>query len=161
MQHHFIQLGTSVVLLDGWKTLWNIRPEVFTFFGSLVLQWQGCRDARLCWQVCRSPQMVRGTQKHLEAWLPFRGACTDFMRELAETLWNEANNLFSSLGWTSSGHWYILGSPWQAALLLQTCKAIVASSLSVSWQDALAANCVLGFPNSSTARKVREKFICF
>lgn len=40
-------------------------------------------------------------------------------------------------------------------------QAIVASSLSVSWQDALAANCVLGFDNSSTARRLREKFIRF
>lgn len=38
---------------------------------------------------------------------------------------------------------------------------MVASSLSVSWQDALAANCILGFVNSGTARKLGEEFICF
>lgn len=98
-------------LTDEWKTVWNIRPEVhLDFFSSSSVAWMWRCKALLTSLWITTNGEVHS--KYSEAWLPFRGACTGSMRELAETLWNEADNLVLSLGRTNSGHWYILSSHW-------------------------------------------------
>lgn len=145
-----------MVLLDGLKTVWNIRPEVYLFLfssSSVTRRWRYKAFLTSLWTTTNGEVH----SKHSAAWLPFRRA---LMRELVATLWNEADNSLEpgiDKLWPSVHPGQSLASSSAGTDLW----AIVASSLSMSWQGALAANWVPGFVNSSTARRLREKLIRF